>query len=108
MPQYLLQGSYTADSWAAQVKDPKNRIEVVRPAFEALGGTIDHAWMTFGEYDVAVVSTFPDNVHAAAISVAISVGGAFKAAKTTPLLSLEEGVEAMTKAGQAGYRPPGS
>ena len=32
MPQYLLQGSYTAAAWAAQVKDPKNRIEVVRPA----------------------------------------------------------------------------
>ena len=107
MPQYLLQGSYTADAWAAQVKDPKNRIEVVRPAFEALGGTIDHAWMMFGEYDVAVVSTFPDNVSAAAISVAISAGGAFKDAKTTPLLSLEEGIGALTKAGQTGYRPPG-
>jgi len=30
-----------------------------------------------------------------------------KAFKTTPLLSVEEGVEAMRKAQGAGYRPPG-
>lgn len=30
-----------------------------------------------------------------------------KAFKTTPLLSTGEGLEAMRKAGQAGYKPPG-
>ena len=29
-----------------------------------------------------------------------------KAIKTTPLLTTEEGMEAMRKAGAAGYRPP--
>ncbi len=31
MPQYLYQAAYTAESLAAQIKDPKDRIEVVRP-----------------------------------------------------------------------------
>ena len=44
MPQFLFQGSYTSEAWAAQVKNPQNRMDVVRPAFEALGGSIDHAW----------------------------------------------------------------
>jgi hypothetical protein len=48
----------------------------------------------------------PDNVSAAAFSVAASAGGAIKAIKTTPLLSLEDGVEAMKKAATAGYKPP--
>ena len=36
MAKYLITGSYTAAAWAAQIADPKNRIEVVRPAFEKL------------------------------------------------------------------------
>ena len=107
MPQYLLQGKYTSAAWAAQVKDPRNRLDEVRPAFKALGGTIDHSWLCFGEYDLAVVASFPDNVSAAAISIAVAAGGAINL-KTTPLLSIEDGIEAMKKAGQAGYRPPGS
>jgi hypothetical protein len=31
-----------------------------------------------------------------------------KAFKTTALLTMEEGLEAMRKASQAGYRPPGA
>jgi hypothetical protein len=39
--------------------------------------------------------------------MAASAGGAVKATKTTPLMTMEEGIEAMRKAGTAGYRPPG-
>jgi hypothetical protein len=48
----------------------------------------------------------PDNVSAAAFSLAASAGGGVRAIKTTPLLSTEEGVEAMKKAATAGYKPP--
>ena len=107
MPQFLFQGSYTSDAWAAQVKDPQNRIDVVRPAFESLGGSIDHAWLSFGEHDIVGVATFPDHVSAAALSIAIAAGGAIQL-KTTLLVSMDEGLEATKKAGQVGYRPPGS
>ena len=40
-------------------------------------------------------------------AIAVCAGGAVKAFKTTPLLSPEEGLEALKKAGSAGYRPPG-
>jgi hypothetical protein len=50
----------------------------------------------------------PDNVSAAAISLAITAGGALKAYETTPLMSIEEGIEAMRKGAEvaAAYRPP--
>jgi hypothetical protein len=38
--------------------------------------------------------------------MAVAAGGACKAFKTTPLLSVEEGVEAMRKAQGAEYRRP--
>ncbi len=107
MPYYMLQGAYTSEAWAAQVAKPQNRIEIVRPLFESLGGRIESAYFAFGEYDVVVIAEFPDNVSAAAISVAINSSGAFKTAKTTPLMTMDDGLEVMRKAGGTGYRPPG-
>ena len=49
----------------------------------------------------------PENTDAAAFAMAIAAAGAAKAFKTTPLLSVEEGVEAMRKAQGTGYRLPG-
>lgn len=107
MPHYLLQVAYTPEGWAAQIKNPQNRIEAVRPAIERLGGKIECAYLAFGEYDIVVVLEMPDNVSAAAFSIAAAARGAVKAIKTAPLMTLEEGIEAMRKAGPAGYRPPG-
>jgi hypothetical protein len=49
----------------------------------------------------------PDNIAAAAFAAAIAAGGSCKSVKTTPLLSPEEGVAAMKKAGSSGYQPVG-
>ena len=107
MPFYLIQAAYTPDAWAALVKAPQNRLEAVRPVVEKLGGKFEHAWLAFGEYDIIAVVELPENTDAAAFSMAVAAAGAVKAFKTTPLLSVEEGLEAMRKAQEAGYRPPG-
>ena len=52
------------------------------------------------------VTTLPDNVSAAALSMAVLAGGAIKVFKTTLLLSVNEGIEAMKKASKLGYKPP--
>jgi uncharacterized protein with GYD domain len=106
MPQYLLQVSYTPAAWAALLKKPHNRLDTVRPAVEKLGGKIETGWFSFGDYDLIAIIEMPDNVSAAAFSLAASAGGGIKAIKTTPLLSLDEGIAAMTKAGKSGYKPP--
>jgi hypothetical protein len=40
MPMYMYQASYTPESLAAQIKEPKDRIEVVKPVFDAIGAKI--------------------------------------------------------------------
>jgi uncharacterized protein with GYD domain len=105
MPSYLHQVAYSREGWQALLAQPQNRIEAVRPAIEKLGGKIKSAWFAFGEYDVVLITEMPDNVSAAAISIAFSGGGACKSVQTTPLLTPEEAVQAMQKAGEAGYRP---
>lgn len=108
MAYYLFQAAYTAEAWGTMVKNPQNRLEAVQPVAQRLGGSLVDAWLAFGEYDVIAILKMPDNVSAAAFSLAASAGGAVKAIKTTPLLTIEEGMEAMRKAGPAGYRPPSS
>ena len=106
MPHYLQQVAYTIEGWKALVKKPQNRIEAVRPVIEKLGGKIETAYLTFGDYDVVVIVEMPSNVDATAIAMAFAAGGACKSVKTTPLLTLDEAVEAMKKASKTGYRPP--
>jgi uncharacterized protein with GYD domain len=108
MALYLLQVSYTSESWATQLRHPQNRREAVTPVIERLGGYIESAYYAFGEYDVILIIEMPDNVTAAAFSLAVSAGGAVKSIKTTPLLAIEEGIEAMKMAAGVGYHPPSS
>jgi len=105
MPSYLLQVSYSASALEAMIKRPQNRAEAVRKPIEKLGGTIGGFWMSFGDYDIVAIIDMPDNVSAAAFALAVASGGACKSVKTTPLLSVEEGLAALKKAGTSGYKP---
>jgi len=108
MPYYMLQAAYTPEAWAAMIKHPQNRLEAVRPVVEQLGGKIEGGWLAFGEYDIVVICQMPSNVSAAAFSMIGAAGGAVKAVKTTPLMTVDEAMEAERKAGGVvgAYRPP--
>ena len=108
MPYYMVQASYTGESWEAQVRNPQNRVDRLKPVIEKLGGSLETAYYTFGDYDIVGIARLPDNVSAAAFSLAASAGGEIKAIKTTPLMTADEAVEAMKMAGGVGYQPPGS
>ena len=105
MTSYLLQVGYTPEAWSAMIKNPQDRAEGVRGAITKLGGKIEQFWLSFGDYDVVSVVQMPDNVSAAAFSMAVAAGGACRSVKTTPLLSSAEGMEAMKKAATSGYKP---
>ena len=108
MPIYMYQAAYTPESWAAQLKNPQNRVEVVgRAACEAVGGKLIGGWYCFGEYDLMIIADVPNNQAMSAIALAIAAGGAIKAGKTTALMSGAEGVEAMKQADAVAkvYRP---
>jgi len=105
MPLYALQVSYAPEAWATLIKKPQDRMKVVGQAAEKLGGKLVTAWMTFGDYDMLVILDMKDQVAAAAFAVAIAAGGACKSVKTTPLLSIERGIEAMKRAIASGYEP---
>jgi uncharacterized protein with GYD domain len=105
MPHYLCQVSYTPEGWAALLRKPVNRVEAVRPAVEKLGGTIEGAWFAFGESDLILILDMPDNISAASFAIAAAGGGAVKSYKTTPLLGIEDGIEALKRGAKSGYKP---
>ena len=107
MAYYLIQAAYTPEAWAKLIKEPQDRRKAIAPMIEKVGGKLEGFWMAFGDYDVVLIAQAPDNVSAAAVSLAAAAGGATKSIKTTPLMTAEEGMEAMRKAATAGYRPPG-
>ena len=108
MALYLYQAAYTPESWAAQLKNPQNRVEAVgKAACEAVGGKLVGGWYCFGEYDLVIIADVPDDASMSAIAMAIAAGGALKAGKTTKLLSGAQGVDPMKKADAVAkiYRP---
>ena len=101
MAYYMIQAAFTPESWAKLVKNPQDRREAIRPMIEKLDGRLEGYWLAFGDYDAVVIAQVPDNVTAAALSLAAAAGGALRAIKTTPLMPMEEGMQAMRKAGAA-------
>jgi uncharacterized protein with GYD domain len=105
MPSYLVQASYTIEALQALMKKPQDRTEVVGAAVEKLGGKLVGLWLSFGDQDIVAIMDLPNNISAAAIALAIAAGGALKSTKTTPLLTVGQGISALKKAATSGYMP---
>jgi uncharacterized protein with GYD domain len=108
MAQFLFQVAYTSESWATQVREHGNVLERIQPLLDGCGGSVTGCFYAFGDYDLVLLADFPGDEEAAAFSLAATAGGALKSIKTTPLLSVEQGIKAMTRAQEVGrnYRPP--
>jgi uncharacterized protein with GYD domain len=102
----MLQASYTSEALAALVKKPQERTAVIRATVEKLGGSVVGLWGSFGEHDIVLIIDMPNTVSAVAMKMAAFAGGALKSGVITPLISSEEGMAALKKAGGAGYKPP--
>ena len=107
MPLYMTQAGYTSEAWAALTQNPEDRSEVFGRLAESMGGRLVSFYNSFGKYDLLVIYEAPDERTAAAIVLAAVSPGHLSTVRTTVLLSAEEGVEAMRKAGEATYRAPG-
>ncbi|MGP8252684.1 MAG: GYD domain-containing protein [Terracidiphilus sp.] len=104
MPSYLLQVAYTQQALSAMIAEPQDRTQALKKCVKNLGGKMVGSWFSFGEYDLVAIMEMPDNVSAAAWALAVAAGGALRTVKTTPLLSIEEGLEAFRKAPESGYK----
>ena len=107
MAMYLTRFGYTPETWARLVKNPEDRRAAATQYIEAVGGKLHGFWYAFGEHEGFNLWEAPDNVSMAATAIALSAGGALSYCQTTVLLTVEETIEALTKASSITYRPPG-
>jgi uncharacterized protein with GYD domain len=108
MALYLTRFSYTPETWARLTKNPEDRREAARKYIESVGGKLHGFWYAFGTHDGYNLWEAPDNVSMAAVAFAIGGGGALSKIETTPLLTVEETLDALGRARSVGYRSPGA
>lgn len=105
MPKYLVQGSYSADGAKGLLKDGgSKRRTAVETMAKGFGGRVESFYYAFGDTDVYAIVEVPDNVTAAAVSLAVNASGVVSL-KLTQLLTAEEIDEATKKT--ITYQAPG-
>ena len=104
---YITRFSYTPETWARLMKNPEDRRVAARKYIESVGGKLHGFWYAFGAYDGYCIWQAPDNTSMAAVGLAITGGGALSKFETTPLLTVEETLDALRRSQTVGYRPPG-
>lgn len=107
MPTYLTAFRQASETWAKLIAKPEDRRVTLAPIFEAAGGKLLGYWYAFGEVDGYALFEAPDDVAAASVLVKVGASGALSVS-TTKLLTVEEALEAMKRAGDVSYRSPGS
>ena len=108
MSLYLSKFSYTPETWARLIANPEDRRKAAETYIQSVGGKLHGFWYAFGTHDGYNLWEAPDNVSMAAVALAIGAGGALSSFETTVLLTVEETMDALRKAGQVRYRPPGA
>ena len=107
MPLYLSKFGYTPETWSRMISNPEDRRVAAQSYIESVGGKLHGFWYAFGEHDGYTLWEAPDNVSMAAVALAIGSGGALSSIETTVLLTVDEAMDAMRKAAEVQYRPPG-
>jgi uncharacterized protein with GYD domain len=106
MPKYLIEGTYTPEGLKGLAKDKASgRKAAVQAALKSVKGKIESFHFAFGSYDFLVIVDLPDNITAAALSLAVGTSGMVRH-KTIPLLTIDEVDQALAL--PTKYRAPGS
>lgn len=108
MAHYLIEVGYTPQAWNSQIESQANVVDRITPAIKACNGKIECIYYAFGDCDLVGIMDFKTPEDAAAFALAVTSSGALRSYKTTPLLTVAQGVESMKRAGAArqSYTPP--
>ena len=105
MAKYMVTATYSPDGVKGVLKTGGTaRRDAVDKAIAAMGGTMESFYFAFGAEDAFVLVDMPDNVAAAAVSMAVSSTG-LAGCRVTVLLTPAEIDEASKM--HVDYTPPG-
>ena len=105
MPKYLFEARYSSEGAVGLAKEGgTSRRDAVKKHLEELGGKLESIYFAFGEVDCFAIVELPDNMSAAALSLAVNESGLI-ATKAIVLLTPEEMDKASKK--KVHFRGPG-
>lgn len=106
VPHYLGQFTYHRKTWAALMKQPEDRAEVVGRSMAQVDARLLSFYYCHGKYDGLMIFEAPDDVVAEAVAIAGVGAGHLKDLEVTRLLSMEESLSAMQIAGRGKVPVP--
>jgi uncharacterized protein with GYD domain len=106
VPHYLGQFTYHRKTWAALMKQPEDRAEVVGRSMAQVDARLISFYYCHGKYDGLMIFEAPDDVVAEAVAIAGVGAGHLKDLEVTRLLGMEEARSAMQIAGRANLPVP--
>lgn len=105
MPKYLFKTSYTSEgAQGVKARGGTARMAAIEQMADKMDGRVEAFYFAFGVDDAYTIIDLPDNVSAAAISLAVAATGA-AGTETVILITPEEMDEAARR--DVDYRPPG-
>jgi uncharacterized protein with GYD domain len=108
MPLYLVRGRQTAETWKRLIDNPEDRRIPSKERESAHDGRFHGYWYAFGDYDVYALIEASSNVAAAAFLARQRSSGGFTDVSTVCLLTVDEMLEALKRAKDIEYWPPGA
>ncbi|MCU1590575.1 MAG: hypothetical protein JWP11_1831 [Frankiales bacterium] len=104
----MIEVAYTPQSWNTQIDKQANVVDRITPALDACGAKLQCMYYAFGEADLIGVIDFPTPEDAAAFALAVGSSGALRLYRTTPLLTIEQGIASLHRAEEIRkvYAPP--
>ena len=105
MPKYLVEARYTTEGAKGLAREGgSGRRAAIAKTLASAGGKLEAVYFAFGDVDAYIIVDLPDNVSAAAVSLAANQTG-FVASKTIVLMTTDEMDQAAKK--KIDFRPPG-
>jgi uncharacterized protein with GYD domain len=105
VPKYMFEARYSPEGAIGLAKEGgTGRRDAVKKHLDEIGGKLESMYFAFGDVDCFVIVDLPDNVSAAALSLAVNESGLI-ASKGIVLLTPEEMDQASKK--KLHFRGPG-
>jgi uncharacterized protein with GYD domain len=109
MASFLFRFRYTPESWAALIENPEDRRDMLASrVFGTYGGTLAGFWYSLSDADGYALVELPDAVAAAGVHAAVLASGSLQRLEVVELVTVEQMLEAMHRARDLGYKPPGT
>lgn len=106
MPNYLIEARYVGTGIEGLLREGGSRRRVaIDELFKSVGGSVEAFYYAFGDKDVIIIGTLPDNATAAALAYKVNASGAVDC-RTIVLMTPEEIDTVVAKSSR--YRAPGA